>query len=121
MCLVQPSLNREGFLFIPENFQHALRSLLLGIDPVHQFSILISFKDDVFGRWDQAVFDAAIAADLILVGAGMKKTDIEWFAIFYFGQKDFIDVLFRIIVIMAVAGDASQCHPLVFAVPFIDR
>src|ERR1700733_12531468 len=92
-------------LFISQYLQHALRRLFLCVDPIDELSILIITDDHVLGRGDQAMFDAAVTADLILVGAGMKKTDIQRFAVIELGQEHFIDMLFGIVVIMAVAGD----------------
>ena len=58
-------------------------------------------------RRDEAMFYSTVATDLILVSTGMKKTDIQRFPFLYFWQKHFIDMLFRIIIIMTVAGDPT--------------
>ena len=41
-----------------------------------------------------AVVDAAVPADLVLVGAGMKKPYIQGFVAIGFWQENFVDVFF---------------------------
>ena len=64
---------------ISKDLQHALCRLLFGIDPVFQLSIFIIFYDHVLWRWDQAVLDAPITTDLVLVSARMKKAHVQGF------------------------------------------
>src|SRR5450631_1957717 len=97
-------------LFVTQDLQHALRRLFLGVYPVDEFAVLVVTDDDVFGRGDEAVLDAPVAADLVLVGAGVEKSHIERLAVVEFRKKYLIDVLFRIVIIVAVAGDATQDH-----------
>ena len=78
----------EGFysiftpvLLVSQDFQHALCCLFFGIKPVNQLSVFIIVNDNVFGRRNQAMFDSTISADLILVSAGMKKSEVQRFAV----------------------------------------
>ena len=67
------------FQLIPQYFQHTLGRLLFCIHPVNQFAIfIISNNDMLWGRY-KAVLDATVATDLILVCAGMKEAEIQWF------------------------------------------
>src|SRR5450432_1265467 len=61
-------------LFVSQNFQHALRSLFFCIQPVYELPVFVIIYDHMFGRRYQAMFYAAIPADLILVSTGMKKS-----------------------------------------------
>src|SRR6185295_10800989 len=106
-------------LSIPQDFQHALGCLFFGIYPIDQFTILIMAHNDMLGRRNKAMLDSTIATDLVLVRAFMKKSNIQRFSIGKLWKKHFINMLFRIIVIMAVAGNTAQGYPLVFLLPFI--
>lgn len=66
------------------------------------------------------MLDATITADLVLVSTCMEKAQVERFAIIDLGKKYFIDVFFRIIVVVTVAGYAAQYDALVIFPPFID-
>src|SRR5450432_733574 len=61
-------------LFVSQNFQHALCSLFFCIQPVYELPVFVIIYGHMFGRRDQAMFYAAIPADLILVSTGMKKS-----------------------------------------------
>ncbi len=68
------------------------------------------------------MLDATVTADLVLVSSGVKKSNIKRFGtISFFREEHFVDMFFRIVIVMAVTRDASQHHPLVFFIPFIDR
>ena len=69
----------------------------------------------MLGRRNEAMLNAAIAANLILVGAGVKKSYIQGLfiiiripiGIFQFWKKHFINMFFGVVIIMPVAGDAA--------------
>lgn len=105
---------------ITQYLQHTLRRLLFGINPIFQFSILVIIYKYIFRRWNQAMFDSTITADLILIGAGVEEANIQGFLILHFGKKYFIDVLLTVVIIIAVAGDASKFDFLVFHIPLIN-
>ena len=91
------------------------------------------------------MFDATITADLVLVSTGVKETNIKRFpvisifgfplfrihrpdasdanavVVLYFREEYLVDVFFRIVLIMAIAGNATQHHTLIFIVPFVNR
>ena len=69
-------------------------ALFFGIHPIHQLAVFVMIKNNIFWRWDKAMFNSTITADLVLIGAGMKKPYIQRFSIVYFGKKDFIDMFF---------------------------
>ena len=78
----------------------------------------------MLGRWDHAMLDPAIARKLVLVSAGMEEAYVQRvFALFLIqlGQEHRIDMLFRCVEVMAIAGEASEMHLLVFFLPFVDR
>ena len=62
------------------------------MDPVRQFAVLIIAHDNMFGRRDETVLDPPIPADLVLVGAGMKKAYIKRFPILDLWQEYFVDM-----------------------------
>ena len=71
---------------IAQDTHHGAVTLLLGEQTRVVFVVaLVAVDDDVFGRGDQAVLDAAEAADRLLVGARMEKTDVLRVARFEFG------------------------------------
>ena len=70
----------QNILNVSQNFQHTLGGLLFRIYPINKFAIFVVSNNDVFGRGDHAVLDTAIAADLVLVGTGMEKPEVQWFA-----------------------------------------
>ena len=63
------------------------------------------------------MLDAAITADLVLVGAGMENPTYKGSPLLIFGKEYFIDMFFGIVIIMTVAGNAAQYDPLVFLHP----
>src|SRR5690606_12142938 len=93
---------------IAQYFQHTLCGLLFGINPVNQLPIFIVFNNNMFRRRNEAVFYSTIAADLILVSACVKKSYIKGlFSGINFRKKNFIDMFFRIVVVVTIAGDSS--------------
>src|SRR5690348_13274130 len=107
-------------LLIAQYLQHALPALLLGIEPVFQLPVLVIAHDHMLGSRDEAMLDAAVSAQLVLVSTGMKESDIERFSAVELGKEDLVDMLFGCVEVMAVTGKTSQVHLLVLAVPFID-
>src|SRR5690348_13432847 len=89
------------------------------MNPVNDFPVFIFIQHHILWRRNEAMFYTAVAAYLVLVSARMKKTYIQWFAVFNLWQKHFVDVFFGIVVIVAVAGNAAQGYTLVFGIPFI--
>ena len=83
-------------------------------------AILVFVDNDVLGRRDEAVLDAAIAAKAFLVGSGMEKTDVERVVLLEFGEEDGVGVGIGIVVVLTVAGQAAKEHTLVLAVPVVD-
>ena len=100
------------------DYEHALSALFLCINPIYQLSIFIIVNHNMFRRRNKAMFDTTIAADLVLVSAGMKKSHIQAVLHFLiFGKKNFIDMFFGIIIIMTVTGNATKRYPLIFVHP----
>lgn len=71
---IVPRLPQQPFLLhIAQYLKHTLGGLLPGIHPIYQFAVLIVPHNNVFGRWNEAVFNAAVTTNLILISAGMKE------------------------------------------------
>ena len=73
----------------------------------------------MLGCGDQAVLDAAEAAERLLVGSRVEKSDVLRVARFEFGQEDGAGVALRVVEVLAVAGQPAEQHALVFLVPVV--
>ena len=52
----------------------------------------------------------------------MEETYIKRvFAVLYLGKEDCVGMGVSVVVILAVAGESSEEHPLVLVIPFVDR
>lgn len=110
------------FPSISQDAEHRAVGLFFGEQAGVVFVVvLVPVDDDVFGGRNQTVLDAAEAADRLLIGSRMEEADILRIPRFELGQKDRVDVRFRVVEIFAVAGQAAQQHTLVLLVPVVDR
>ena len=95
-------------------------ALLFGEKFSDIIAILVFVDNDVLGRRDEAVLDAAIAAKAFLVGSGMEETDVERVVLLEFGEEDSVGMRVGIVVVLTVASQATKEHSLVLAVPVVD-
>ena len=72
---------------IAQDFQHGFVALLLGEELGDVFAVLVLVDDDVFGRGDEAVLDAAVAPETLLIGSGVEKAYIERVVLLQLGRK----------------------------------
>ena len=105
---------------IAQNPHHRPVALLFGEQPgIILVVTFVAVDDDVLRRRDQAMLNAAVAADGFLIGPRVEKTDILRSSP-QFRQKDRIRVRLPVVIVLAVAGQPSEENPLVLAVPVID-
>ena len=79
--------------------------------------------DDVLGSWLEAVLDAAVAGDGLLVGSCVEESDVQGLRVVRVDlrEEDGVGVLLGVVVVLAVAGEASEEDSLVRLVPLVDR
>ena len=113
-----PALKR----LISEYLEHRLVGLLLaeelgGVVPVRGL-----VDDDVLGGGLEAVLDAAVAGDGLLVGSGVEEADVQGLRVVRgdLREEDGVGVLLGVVVVLAVAGEASEEDSLVGLVPLVD-
>ncbi len=105
---------------VAQQLQHALGALCVGEDGVDQCAVGPAVDEHVLGLGDEAVLDAAEAAQGVLVGAGVEVADVLPLVLAVLGEVDGVDVLLAVVVIVAVAGHAAEEHALVLVVPVVD-
>jgi len=64
-------------VLVAEDFEHGFVALFFGKKLGDVFAVLVFVDDDVFGRGDEAMLDAAIAAKAFLIGAGVEEPYVE--------------------------------------------
>ena len=69
---------------------------------------------------DQAVLDAAEAAERLLVGTRVEESDVLRVALLELGQEDGVGVALRVVEVLAVARQSAEQHALVLLVPVVD-
>lgn len=62
---------------VSENLKHGFVALLFGEKFGGVVAIFIFVDDDVFGCRNEAVLNAAIAAQAFLIGAGVEESDVK--------------------------------------------
>ena len=105
---------------IAQNLEHGFVALFLCKQFGNVFAVLILVDDDVLWSRDEAVLDAAVAPETLLIGTGVEETDIERVVFLQLGQENGIGVRVGIVVVFAVAGQSAKEDTLVFAVPMVD-
>lgn len=106
---------------VAEDAHHRAVALLLGEETGVVFVVtLVAVNDNVFRGGDQTVLNAAEAAQRLLVGARMEETDVLRLTGRQFRQEDRIGVGLAAVIVLAVAREAAEEHPLVLLVPVVD-
>ena len=105
---------------IAQNLEHRFVALFLCKQFGNVFAVLVLVDDDVLWRRDEAVLDATIAPETLLIGTGVEETDIERVVFLQLGQEDGVGVRVGIVLVFAVAGQSAKEDTLVFAVPMVD-
>ena len=68
------------------------------------------------------MLDPAITADLVLVSPRVEEAYVKrLITSVCFRKKDLVDMFFRVVIIVAVAGDPAKNDPLIVLLPLIDR
>ena len=114
------TLYRYIEILVSKDFQHRLVALFFGEEFGGVVSVFVFVDDYMLGCRYEAVLYTAISAEALLVGAGMEESYIERVVFLQFGQKYGIGVRVGVVVVLAVACQASEEDPLVFAVPMVD-
>lgn len=110
------------FPSISQDAEHRAVGLFFGEQAGVVFVVvLVPVDDDVFGGRNQTVLDAAEAAQRLLIGSRVEKSDVLRVARFELGQEDGVGVALHVIEILAVAGEAAEENPLVLLVPVVYR
>ena len=95
---------------IAQNPHHRPVALLLGEQPgVVLVVALVAIDDDVLRRRDQAMRNAAVTADGLLIGSRMEKADILRSSP-QFRQKDRVRVRLPVVIVLAVEIGRASCR-----------
>ena len=62
---------------VSKNVEHFLGRLFFTVYVVNDVALGIPVYDHMFGGWNQAVFDASVSADGILVSSCMEKSQVK--------------------------------------------
>ena len=64
----------------------------------------------MLGSGLEAVLDASVACDGLLVGSGVEETDVQGFRVVRgdLREEDGVGVLLGVVVVLAVAGEAPR-------------
>ena len=115
-------LSENPFPSISQDAEHRAVGLFFGEQAGVVFVVvLVPVDDDVFGGRNQTVLDAAEAAQRLLIGSRVEKSDVLRVARFELGQEDGVGVRLGVVEILAVAGQSSEQYALVLLVPVVDR
>ena len=110
------------FPSISQDAEHRAVGLFFGEQAGVVFVVrLVAVDDHVLRGGDQAVLDAAEAAERLLVGARVEESDVLRVALLELGQEDGVGVALRIVEVFAVARQSAEQHALVLLVPVVDR
>ena len=106
---------------VTEYLEHRLVGLLLaeelgGVVPVGGL-----VDDNVLGSGLEAVLDAAVAGDGLLVGSCVEEADVQGLRVVRVDlrEEDGVGMLLGVVVVLAVAGEASEEDSLVRLVPLV--
>ena len=68
------------------------------------------------------MLDSTIAGNGLLVCSSVEKSDVERIPAAPYGrEEDCIGVSLGIVIILAVAGETAQEHPMIFVIPLVQR
>src|SRR5690554_5728729 len=109
------------FAAIAQNGKKLRSGLLLCKYPTAEISLLVPVDQYMLWVGDQTVLQPPKSPDGLLIGPGIEKPDIQGLVLSELGQIYGVHMLLRIVIIIAVTGQATQEHPFVFLVPPVDR
>lgn len=107
---------------VSQQFEHRLGGLLGLVEVVYEIALSVAVDEDVLGRRDEAVFDAAVARDAVLVGAGVKEAEVKGLGVggIVGGEVYLAFVDFGVVVVRVVATEAADIDAAVVVFPLVD-